>query len=151
MSEHSHELLKMFLEATVPIQIAELSRHGGISDWHLERVAGYSEMLGSQGDAILYYSKGQTSKMVAVLSECLAVLAFMPGGVKFAGLHFEGTPVYEGEPADTAWLNGLMPEQEPVPEPEREMTWREIFMEDKIGADAVKLGIPPKVYKRMIM
>ena len=113
----NESLLTDFLEMTVPFMIADISRQGGIQDWQLERVKDHADAIGGQGDAILYYEKGKSSKMVSLLAECLAVLAFAPGGVKFAGLHFEGHPSYEVEPTDTSWLDALMTESEPTPEP----------------------------------
>jgi hypothetical protein len=77
--------------------IADLSKQGGISDWHLERVKDHADYLGEKGDVLQFYVKGQSGKAMKVLCECLAVLAFMPGGVKFSGLHFEGKPTYEGQ------------------------------------------------------
>ena len=54
--------------------------HGGITDIHIEHIQGHSELIGS---------KGVTAQVVTALCECLAMMAFLPGGVNFAGLHFE--------------------------------------------------------------
>lgn len=49
------------------------------------------QLIAERGDIILYKSKrkGDTAKMFAVLVESLALLAFVPGGVKFGGMRFE--------------------------------------------------------------
>lgn len=39
-------------------------------------------------EAILYYDKGRTAQSVGFLVECLAIMSFLPGGVKFGHLHF---------------------------------------------------------------
>lgn len=43
-----------------------------------------------RGDESLLYivGKGRTASSVGFLVECLAVMAFVPGGVKFGPLHF---------------------------------------------------------------
>lgn len=113
MSEQTDFLLKLHLSAVVPLMIADLSEQGGISDWQLERVKGHALYLGEHGDAILYRVKGETAKAMNVLCECLAVLAFAPGGVKFAGLHFEGKPEYQADMTDLdhlLWLDALTEE-----------------------------------------
>ncbi|BCL83143.1 hypothetical protein ccbrp13_56080 [Ktedonobacteria bacterium brp13] len=95
MSEHTDFLLKLHLEAIVPLMIADIANQGDISDWQLERVSGHAVYLGEHGDAILYRVKGETRKAVNVLCESLAILAFAPGGITFAGIHFEGQPAFE--------------------------------------------------------
>lgn len=117
MSENTDFLIRLHLSAVVPLMIADLSAQGGISDYHLERVRGHAVYLGEHGDAILYRVPGQTGKAMNVLCECLAVLSFAPGGVKFAGMHFEGKPSYEADPTkleSLLWLDELMPTKEPV-------------------------------------
>lgn len=91
----NHEVLLVLLSIAVPPLIQEIERQGGINDVHLAYVSNHATTLGSEGDALLYKVKGKTSKMFVMLSECLAVLAFAPGGVKFAGLHFVGLPAME--------------------------------------------------------
>lgn len=90
-----HEMLLVLLSIAVPPLIEDLERQGGINDIHLAYVSNHAHTLGSEGDALLYKVKGKTSKLFVVLAECLAVLAFVPGGVKFAGLHFVGQPEME--------------------------------------------------------
>lgn len=82
----------MSLEAAVTLEILELKKRGGhdaITDWQLEQVREYSDQLGSEGDTLLFKVPGQTAQNFTRLSECLAIMAFQPGGVKIAHLHFE--------------------------------------------------------------
>lgn len=112
MSENTDFLIKLHLSAVVPLMIADLSSQGGITDWHLEQVQGHAVYLGEHGDAILYRVPGQSGKAMHVLCECLAVLAFAPGGVTFAGMHFEGKPEYQADLTELdrlVWLDALMP------------------------------------------
>jgi hypothetical protein len=88
-------MLVVLLSIAVPPLIQEIERQGGINDVHLSYVSNHAHTLGSEGDTLLYKVQGKTSKMFVLLAECLAVLAFAPGGVKFAGLHFIGHPEME--------------------------------------------------------
>lgn len=84
-------LLRTALSAAVPLRILELKVRGGPDDFDRERVQGFSDILGSRGDQLLYRSKkkGETAEMFNGLADALAVMAFVPGGVKFLGMHFE--------------------------------------------------------------
>lgn len=85
-------LLLITLEVSVTLAILDLKAAGGLdslTDWQLEQVREYSDQLGGEGDTLLFKTKGKTAQNFARLSECLAIMAFMPGGVKLAGLHFE--------------------------------------------------------------
>lgn len=87
----STHLLILHLQAFVPLEIKELQRQGGITDWHVEeaqrRLAAHREPGASE--ALFFMSKGQTQSTMGILVECLAVLAFIPGGVTAFGCHFE--------------------------------------------------------------
>lgn len=88
----NHELLNIMLEAAVPLAIEDILKAGGrdaITDYQLEQVREYSDQLGGEGDTLLYYTKHKTAQNFSKLTECLAIMAFMPGGVKISGLHFE--------------------------------------------------------------
>lgn len=58
---------------------------------YLPRHARNGQLIAERGDIILYRSKkkGETAKMMNVLTESLALLAFQPGGVTFGGMHFQ--------------------------------------------------------------
>jgi len=82
-------LLIVSLEAAVPLHVLELRE----LPW--ETLCGMTQevvqIIASQGDNILFRSrkKGETAKAFNALARGLAILSFYPGGVKFAGLHFE--------------------------------------------------------------
>jgi hypothetical protein len=84
------ELLLLFVEAMVPLRIHDIKRtQGDISDADITWARAQVDVLASGGDAVLYYVKNTSGKSIGVLCKCLAILAFCPGGVTFAGLHFE--------------------------------------------------------------
>jgi hypothetical protein len=84
----SEQALPMFLQATVPLRIAELAEAGGATEDDIARVKGYASDFGTDGDALLFPREGKTAEMAGKLVDALAVLAFQPGGVRFAELHF---------------------------------------------------------------
>ena len=53
-----------------------------------------ADVVASKGDIIQFKSKkkGETAAAFNGLAEGLAILAFVPGGVKFLDLHFQATP-----------------------------------------------------------
>lgn len=83
------ELLRMSLSTAVPLWIVEFKQ----LPWEkLERIATEaSQYIAEHGDDILFKSKkkGDTAKAFNQLAKGVAVLAFVPGGVKTLGLHFE--------------------------------------------------------------
>ena len=93
--EPNHELLKISLSAAVPLWILKLKR----MPWAqvIEQRERSAQMIAEHGDNILYRAKkkGETAAAFNALAEALAMLAFCPGGVTFAGLHFEA--IHEGE------------------------------------------------------
>ncbi len=82
-------LIQQTLAVAVPIAIADLQAIGGPSEWDVGRVRAFAVVLGAKGDTILYRVKGETARMMARLCDCIAVLAFCPGGITIFGLHFE--------------------------------------------------------------
>ncbi len=92
MNDTGTTLLLQTIASSVPWLIQDFERIGGPTDIDVKRVRSYSHILGAEGDTILYKSnkKGQTARNTNILCEALAVMAFCPGGVTFAGLHFEG-------------------------------------------------------------
>lgn len=85
-------LLKAALSVSVPLWIQELSplSHEERLEIGLECACGLTQ----KGDNILYKSQraGETAHAFNALAKGLACLSFQPGGVKFAGLHFEAQP-----------------------------------------------------------
>ena len=82
-------LLIIALEAAVPLWIHKMR------DWPFDRIQARAQELGgviaSTSDNVLYKSKkaGKTAEAFNALAEGLACLAFVPGGVRAFGLHFE--------------------------------------------------------------
>lgn len=92
MSSTNESLLLMSLEVAVSLAIFDLKAAGGLdslTDWQMDQVRAYSDQLGGEGDTLLFKTKGKTAENFTKLTECLAIMAFFPGGVKIAGLHFE--------------------------------------------------------------
>lgn len=82
-------LLELALSAAVPLWIEEF-RHIPIETLLIQaREAG--QVVAEKGDIIQFKSekKGESAKAFNALARGLAIMAFVPGGVKFLGLHFE--------------------------------------------------------------
>lgn len=104
MSEHTNFLLMLHVEAMVPLAIADYQQKGGPSDLDRERARmQYPDLIGSHGDNLLYQGK-TTAKVIGALVDGLAILAFCPGGITFAGLHFEVAREQETEESERYWL-----------------------------------------------
>src|SRR5258708_6899033 len=82
------ELIQCTLTTAVHLAIADLRHAGGPSDWHYEQASEFASQMGAEGDSILYRTK-RTGAIMARLCEVVAVMAFVPGGIKLFGLHFE--------------------------------------------------------------
>lgn len=95
---NAEKALPLFLQATVPALVAELAEAGGVTEVDLARVRGYASDFSFDGDALLFQREGKTAEIAGKLADALAVLAFQPGGVEFAGLRFEAQR--EGIPGD---------------------------------------------------
>jgi hypothetical protein len=93
MSGATHVLLAATLELAVPLCIADLRAAGGPREEDRERARRFADELASHGDELLYRSreKGGSAALFAELARALAVLAWQPGGVRFAGLRWEVT------------------------------------------------------------
>lgn len=80
------------LHAAVPLIIMELQRTDGPEEWRFDAVRAYSDKIAGGGE-LLYpgNKKGETAELFNRFAECLAILAFVPGGVRFAGYRFEAT------------------------------------------------------------
>ena len=80
-------LLQGMLAWAVPLHIENLKR---LSWPHLKRLAEENcDVIAEKGDIILYRQKGESAAAFNRLAESLAILSFLPGGVRFLGLHFE--------------------------------------------------------------
>lgn len=87
------DLLPISLSAAVPIWIHKVRQNGRVA-WEArmaDKSAEWSQALAERGDRLLYRSKkaGETAELFNILAECLAHMAFVPGGVKSFGSHWE--------------------------------------------------------------
>jgi len=84
-----NDLLTIALSAAVPLRVEEFKRR----PWSelQTRAAECAQIVAEKGDIIQYRSKkkGETAKAFNALAEGLAIGAFAPGGIRFAGLHFQ--------------------------------------------------------------
>ena len=87
------------LEVAVPLRIAELARQNDEQRGRTMRAwaANAADVIASRGDQLMFRSKphkgeGGTADTFNDLARALAVGAFVPGGVTFAGMHWEWTP-----------------------------------------------------------
>lgn len=87
------KMLSMHLDGFVPIEILNLQRQGGPTDWHFEEAQRRMATLREPGasEALFFLDKAKTHVVLSVLVECLAVLAFVPGGITAFGSHFEAS------------------------------------------------------------
>jgi predicted HAD superfamily Cof-like phosphohydrolase len=85
-------LLPLHLQTFVPLRIAELRRAGGPSEADFERVRDKrTQDICEHADELLYRGKqeGTAARLITVVVDSVAVLAFCPGGIDIFGLHFE--------------------------------------------------------------
>lgn len=90
--------LLLSLEVAVPIWIAELMNDvllwSRVEEWRREGL----DAIASCGDVLMYGGKrGEAAEVFNHLARALAAMAFLPGGVTFAGMHFEAAPPTDAE------------------------------------------------------
>lgn len=83
----SSEVLLLTLEAAVPLWIHRVRSWPRPYREAREKVC--AEVIAAEGDNIMFKTKGKTANAFNRLAEGLALLSFVPGGVKFSGLHWE--------------------------------------------------------------
>jgi hypothetical protein len=94
------ELFRAALEIGVPLALQDLERRGGPLEHDYEEVRAFAETIATEGADILFRSKkrGVTARLMAQLIRAVAVLAYAPGGVTVARLHFDaGRPDAAGQ------------------------------------------------------
>jgi hypothetical protein len=84
--------LSLFLQATIPVLIAELVAAGSATEAELDRVKGYVEDFNIDSKTLPSRREGKTVEMGGNLVDALAAPA---SSVEFAGLHFEAQ--HEGD------------------------------------------------------
>jgi hypothetical protein len=83
------DLLLLTLEVAVPLRIAEFRAQGGPTEADLASARAFGIELASRGDVLLFGGKkGEAAEMFNRAARALAVLAYCPGGVRFAGAHW---------------------------------------------------------------
>lgn len=86
----ANSTLAICLSAAVPLKIAEYQRRGGPDEEDFIRTREYADVLGGKGDTLQYTGKkGDATRLFNGLADALAVMAFCPGGVKFAGARYQ--------------------------------------------------------------
>jgi hypothetical protein len=92
MADFTEDLMLISLRLAVPMHIEE------IRGWSVEervRVARLCvDEIGSHGDILQYGSKkrGEAAEVYNALARALAIGAYQPGGIDFAGQHWEVDP-----------------------------------------------------------
>jgi hypothetical protein len=83
--------LSIALSAAVPLHILELQAKGGPDADDFTKATAMSAVLGERGDVLLFGSKkkGEAAEIFNGLARALAVLSFVPGGVRLFGNHWE--------------------------------------------------------------
>lgn len=92
-------LLPLALSAAVPLWILRMQKVGGPTEAEFADAAAFGQVLAEKGDVLMYGYKdrktpaGQPSvaDLFNRLAKSLAVLAFVPGGVRAFGMHFDAT------------------------------------------------------------
>ncbi len=75
------------LMVSVPMAIAGL--RGKPESWRLERAREAGQFIAEHGDDLLFRGRpGRSAVAFAQMSYGLAALAYQPGGVTFAGMHW---------------------------------------------------------------
>lgn len=85
------ELLRMSVQVAVPLEIAKLKATGGPNKFQWDWTRDFADVLGERGDILQFAEgrKGETATLFVQFVHALAILSFLPGGVEFAGIHFE--------------------------------------------------------------
>jgi hypothetical protein len=87
-------LLEISLSAAVPLRMAEVRSRGRDVWWRTlqERKEEWVLTIAEKGDILQYGGgkKGEVAEIFNQTAEAIAHLAFVEGGVRFVGMHFEG-------------------------------------------------------------
>lgn len=82
--------LPAFLSASVPLLMREMKSAGGPTPEQFASLSDFSQTLGERGDALLFGGKsGEATQLANQLAHSIAVLSFVPGGIRIFGMHFE--------------------------------------------------------------
>jgi hypothetical protein len=85
-------LLQTTLSLAVPLWIMRIKEQGWTWDRIQERARACADVVAEKGDVLQFKGrKGESAAAFDGLAEGLACAAFVPGGVRFLGMHFEAT------------------------------------------------------------
>ena len=104
-------LIRLHVEAMVPLLIHDLAERGGPDDLDRLRCKAIGQRMASNADNMMFRggTKGEAGLLVSDLCFGLACLAFLPGGVKWNGMRFHtGTPDRTGKRGQKVG-EGLLP------------------------------------------
>jgi hypothetical protein len=79
------------LELGVPLRIQHLRQYGGPGTLDIERAREGAELIAMRGDDLLFGGAGGhiSADLMTELIHMIAVMAFVPGGIKAFGMHWE--------------------------------------------------------------
>lgn len=92
LSRQAHSLLRDTLHVAIPLRIMQFAAQGGPTAQDFERARDFGPVLAEKGDVLQFGGKhkGEAAQLFNELARTIAVIAFQPGGVKFAGDHWVG-------------------------------------------------------------
>lgn len=73
--------LSLFIDATLPMRIAELQRKGGVTQSDIDRAQAFADVLGAEADVLLFGGgvPGQAGRIAGQLVDAIAVMSFVAG------------------------------------------------------------------------
>lgn len=88
-------MLGISLSAAVPLRIMELRGKGGPDEADWRRAKDFGPVLAERGDRLLFRGKGkkdegEAAKMFNETAHAIAVMSFLPWGIRVFGQHFQG-------------------------------------------------------------
>jgi hypothetical protein len=91
MTDQAQELIRLFLDTSVPLRILALQEQGGPTQEDFKRVQSHDQLLGERGNFLWMKSKkkGETAKVANAVADAIAVLSFVSGGITLFGQHWE--------------------------------------------------------------
>lgn len=87
------DYLTPVLEVAVRLRMHSFANAGGPSEDDFKRAQAFGQVLAEKGDRLLHRVEAETAEVFNGLADALAVMSFVPGGVKFGALHFIGKPL----------------------------------------------------------
>lgn len=131
------DLASTHLSAAVPFSIERLRDRGGPNESDITWAQSCMQTIrdGAGGHAIAFHDGKRTTEEMNLLTEILAIMAFVPGGVRFSGLSFNANAPIFGIRLDEAFFADLEPFRLAMDRVERESR----RLEDVSAADLARL------------